>query len=76
MSVKTEFLVFSQNIRLLREQHGYSPREMAKLLHISVKTLLLLESGALPDHVSSNIIFLLSRHFNIPPKDLFSPSFL
>ena len=72
MNIHPEWICFCQNIRTLREEHGYSLQTMAKILHISVKTLSLLESGTLPKHTSANIIFLLSRHFNIPPKELFT----
>lgn len=72
MNINPEWIGFCQNMRALREEHGYSLREMAKILHISVKTLSLLESGTLPRRTSANIIFLLSRHFDIPPKELFT----
>ena len=67
----TEWEIFCKNIRTLRERYHLSKRKMAELLHITPKTLSLLENGTLPAHTSATVIFRLSRAFGIPPKDLF-----
>ena len=71
MTQNFEFMIFCQNIRTLRERNHLSRRKMAKLLHITPKTLSLLERGTLPARTSATVIFHLSRAFGIPPKDLF-----
>ncbi len=68
-----EWLCFCKNIQTLRKTHQLSAPQMARILRISVKTLSLLEGGVLPKRASANVIILLSRHFGIPPKDLFAP---
>ena len=72
MEAYNEFLIFCKNIRTLRGRQDLTEREMAKILHVSVKTLSMLENGVFPTHTSANIIFRLSRAFQISPKDLFS----
>ena len=71
MEVELEFQFFCKNVRTLRERNHLSRSEMAKILHITPKTLSLLENGTLPAHTSATVIFRLSRAFGIPPKDLF-----
>lgn len=73
MNFDTEWVCFCQNVRALREKHGFSLREAAKRLHVTPKTLALIERGELPQRTSAGLILRLSQLFSIPPKDLFLP---
>ncbi len=67
------FYCFCENIRLLRQAHLLSKKEMADIMGINVKTLDMLEGNILPKHLSTGAIFRLAEHFDIPPGRLFLP---
>lgn len=62
---------FCKNVKLLRETHGLSQKEMAKICGIGVQSLSTLESGICPPRISCSILFRLSKHFHIPISTLF-----
>ena len=64
--------IFMKNVTYLRELHGLSRTKMAKLLHISIKSLDMMERGELPKHLSSAIFFYIEENFNIPPVKQFT----
>ncbi len=70
MKNKNEFLIFSDNIRLLRVKYNISKREMAKILGVSVKTLSLIENDVIP-RISVEVVFKTARYFGIQPAWLF-----
>ena len=45
------------NIRWLRQEYGLSRTAMAKKLHISIKTLDLLEAGIFPERIHIGFFF-------------------
>ena len=47
------FYCFCENIRLLRQAHLLSKKEMADIMGINVKTLDMLEGNILPKHLST-----------------------
>ncbi len=73
MIAENEFLIFCNNVKHLREVHGLSKREMAKRLHVGVKTLEKLECGIFPDRLGVNILFRIHREFGIPPARQLRP---
>ena len=58
------------NIRYLRVKHGLSRSAMARKLHITRKTLDLLEAGVFPDRIRIDLLFLVQQAFGIQPKRL------
>lgn len=64
---------FFDNIRYLRRKYGLTPEEMAALLRIDVRTLLLLEKGILSDPLDISFLERVSQEFHIPFVDLFRP---
>lgn len=71
----TEFKVFMKNLRWLRQKHGLSKCQMAKLLHVSMRTLDKIEREELPLHSGVQVIFNACSAFHIHPKLLFSLDF-
>ena len=67
------FYCFCEKIRTLRRVHLLSTREMADIMGINVKTLEMLERDILPKHLSSEAIFRMDEHIDIPPGRLFLP---
>ena len=58
------------NIRWLRQRYGLTRTAMAKKLHISIKTLDLLEAGIFPERIHIGFFFQVYQAFGIPPKML------
>ena len=69
MKNKNEFLIFCNNIRLLRETYNISKKEMLKL-GVSVKTLSLIENDVIPK-ISVEVVFRTAWYFGIQPAWLF-----
>lgn len=61
---------FCANVKNLRKKYGLSKKEMAKILHIGVKSLTVIESGTLPVRLSANIVIQIYRSFGILPSDV------
>ena len=70
MKNKNEFLIFCNNIRLLREKYNISKKEMSKILGVSVKTLSLIENDVIPK-ISVEVVFRTAWYFGIQPAWLF-----
>lgn len=68
---KEEIKNFMNNIVWLREKHGLSNDEMAKILGISSDSLNKIENGELPPLISVDVIFNIQKHFGILPKNQF-----
>ena len=69
-SVEKELAAFCRSIKALRETHGLTKRRMAELLHISVKTLNLLESGICPPRLKATVFVYIYQNFGVLPSDL------
>lgn len=67
----TDAEIFMFNVKWLREKHGLSKKEMAKILGISVGTLNKIEKSELPPRLSVDIVFNIYQHFGIHPKNQF-----
>ena len=64
-----EWYNFASTVIYLREKNGLSKEEMAGRLGIGVKTLEKIESGILPNRLSSGILIEIFRNFGISPAD-------
>lgn len=73
MTHQDEILMLCNNLRQLRKQHGISKKEMAALLHISVRSLNQLENDFIPPRLRCDFLFYASSHFRIKICDLFFP---
>ena len=68
-----ELSTFCHNIRHLRLKNGYSLSKMAKTLGVSIKTLRIIETGSIPKHLGSAVVFRAAVHFDIRASALFLP---
>lgn len=66
-------LIFCRNIQYLRQTHNLSKTKMAKILHISLKTLDHLERGIVPPLMSCTVLFKAAEYFSIPLNTLVTP---
>ena len=73
MDKGNEIKIFTDNVLYLRKSHGYTQKQMAARLDISVYQLRLLEKGVLPKSLSTAVLFRIHDAFSIHPKDLFHP---
>ncbi len=62
--------IFCQNIRTLRKSTGLSILAMSRRLHISPRTLILLERNILPPELECTILFRIEEEFGIRPQDM------
>ncbi|MFR1435656.1 MAG: helix-turn-helix domain-containing protein [Acutalibacteraceae bacterium] len=75
MNSHDEIKIFMDNVLYLRKSYGYTQKQMADRLDISLYQLRLLEKGVLPKNLSTAILFRIHDVFAIHPKDLFRPLF-
>lgn len=61
-----------RNVRWLRESHGFSVEETARLLRLAPCTLRKLESGVHSERVTVLTLYLISDAFDVPPERLLS----
>ncbi len=66
-----DYGVCLRNVAWLREQHGLSRVQMARLLRISMATLHRIESGDQTVAVSGKVLYRIAERFHIAPADLF-----
>lgn len=71
MENRREVIIFLENIKRLREEKGYSKREMAKRLKISIYSINKIESGELPPRLSIDVLDNIEKEFKIHPADMF-----
>lgn len=62
---------FCRNILWLRKTCGLTQKQMAKLLHISVRTLRQIEHGVLPQCVTVEILDHIRNLFGLMPSQVF-----
>lgn len=74
MRTDNEYQIVCANIRYLRKQHSLSRTAMARKLHISVKTLDLLEGGIFPERINIGLFFYVQQVFGVSPKRLLTVS--
>ncbi len=70
MNNETNVLIFCENIKRLRKREKLSKKNMAKMLHIGVKTLTAIESGILPKSLDCSVLFYIDDNFNISASDM------
>ena len=70
MTQQEEYDIVCHNIRYLRKIHGLSCTAMARKLHITVKTLDLLEAGISPDRIRISLFFHVWQAFGVKPTML------
>ena len=63
-----EFGIICDNVRFLRKREGLSRTAMAKRLHITCKTLDLLEGGLFPERCGIGFVMYACEAFQIPPQ--------
>lgn len=61
-----------RNVRWLRESHGFSVEETARLLRLAPCILRQLESGVHSARVTVLTLYLISDAFDVPPERLLS----
>lgn len=69
-SLNEAYGIFMENMAWLRKTHKLSRTEMAKLLHISVKSLDRMEQGEMPPRTSSKVLFRIQDAFGVHPAEL------
>ena len=70
-----EFQNFVHNVKWLRERHGLSKKEMAKIMGIGIQSLNRIERGEFPDRLGVNAIFRLCRRFGVRAPELLGKKF-
>ena len=70
MPQQNEYQCVCDNIRYLRRSAGLSRTGMARRLHITVKTLDLLESGVFPQRINIRFFFYVHQVFGIAPRKM------
>ena len=70
MYPNTELEQFCKNVSLIRKRAKLSQKGMARIMHISVQTLRLLESGILPPRFKIDSLIYLCRAFHMKPSQL------
>ncbi len=70
--IDKEFENFAYNIKSLRMKNNLLLNSMAQLLNIDEEALIKIENGELPEEVTVEILFLISKEFGVLPKDMFS----
>lgn len=73
MAISDEIAVFCGNVKILREQHGLTKNEMARIMGVSPASLRRIEAGELPKHLSAEVVLRLAEHFELKPHQLFLP---
>lgn len=71
MDKDLEIKAFCKNVQFLRESNDLSYEDMAKILHISVKSLKLLEEGVLPRSIGVDVVWRISKNFGVTPSGQF-----
>ncbi len=71
--MNTEWDIFCENVRHLINKHALTNRQMARIMHIRVETLLRILNHEMPQRIGSMVILHLAAHFKCKPKDLFLP---
>lgn len=73
MAISDEIAVFCGNVKILREQHGLTKSEMARIMGVSPASLRRIEAGELPKHLSAGVALRLAGLFGLEPYQLFLP---
>ena len=62
---KSKIQTFLHNLCWLRKHFGYSKKEMAEILGISVWSLNKIERGEMPPMLRIDVIYAAQKHFGI-----------
>lgn len=76
MTTKTDIIIFCKSIKNIRIINKMSKRQFAKMLHISEKSLSMIENGKMPPRLSTSVIMDIYDCFGIIPKKLFNGDML
>ena len=63
---------FCRNITVLRQKHKLSQKELSKILHISTRSVRLLERGIVPPKLDCAVLISIQTHFHIRPSEMFA----
>ena len=66
-------IIFCRNMKALRRGHGYSKKKMAEVCGVSVATITKVEAEILPPRLRVTIVFRVSDHFALQPRQLLLP---
>ncbi|MBR4992481.1 MAG: helix-turn-helix transcriptional regulator [Clostridia bacterium] len=62
--------IICSNVAYLRKTHGLSRTAMSKKLHITLKTLDLLEQGIFPHRTNFGIVYYIADAFQVSVHDV------
>lgn len=68
--MEKKLTVLCKNITFLRKKNNLTKTEMARVLHIGIKSLSRIENGEFPPRLSCEILFRLYSQFGVDPTDL------
>ena len=71
--INNQIQIFCKNVRYLREKNKLSLSDMAKIMHVSVPTIIRIEKGDIPEHTQISVVFHVASHFSYHPARLFQP---
>ena len=66
-----QFSNLIHNVTVLRQHHGLSRKEMAKILHITPYLLRMLENGRISSRLYVDFLFHLRDYFHLSFHDMF-----
>ena len=70
MTVDRELQAFCKNISILRKNYKLSQKELSKILHISTRSVRLLERGIVPPKLDCAVLISIQTHFHIRPSEM------
>ena len=59
--------IFCQNVKNLRKMSGLNKKQFAEKLHISVRGLSMIESGAIPQRMGCEVLEHICEEFKFDP---------
>ena len=65
MAAEKELKHFCKNVLYLRKEYGYTQKEMANILGISVSSLRKVEKGMIPRCITAETLYNLCYYFQI-----------
>ena len=63
------------NVAYLRKKNGYTRKQMAEIMGVSLRTINMFEKGEHPPRLSCHYLYNLKPHFKIPIASFFEKRF-
>lgn len=73
MKQDTALRTLCENLKILRIRNHLTQEEVARRLNIGVKSVRMLERGALPERAGCELLFRAASVFCVSVKELFLP---